>query len=176
MKALPAPARTQSNRRTYSDADVRRLRFIRHARELGFEVDASGNRWLFPTSRSGHAPKSTPSRSLTWPLSTVRSRVSSCCGAKSIGCSANAHAAAFVSAELSKFLAPTQNLVIAMQASVVPSGKVSTKAARRLLARERSCGVGSQQRHLALCCRRALFHDRRATRCPHQRYVYNRSP
>jgi DNA-binding transcriptional MerR regulator len=37
---LPDPVRTVSNRRTYRDRDVRRLKFIRHARELGFEVDA----------------------------------------------------------------------------------------------------------------------------------------
>jgi DNA-binding transcriptional MerR regulator len=37
---LPEPQRTDSNRRSYDPADVRRLRFIRHARELGFEVDA----------------------------------------------------------------------------------------------------------------------------------------
>ena len=37
---LPAPLRTGSNRRTYNEQDVRRLNFIRHARELGFEVDA----------------------------------------------------------------------------------------------------------------------------------------
>ena len=37
---LPAPDRTQSQRRVYSGADLRRLAFIRHARELGFEVDA----------------------------------------------------------------------------------------------------------------------------------------
>ncbi|MBP2301844.1 MerR family transcriptional regulator [Azospirillum picis] len=37
---LRPPSRTDSNRRTYDDAAVRRLRFIRHARELGFEVDA----------------------------------------------------------------------------------------------------------------------------------------
>lgn len=36
---LPKPPRTQSNRRVYDDDAVRRLRFIRHARELGFEVD-----------------------------------------------------------------------------------------------------------------------------------------
>lgn len=36
----PAPPRTGSNRRTYDSDDVRRLRFIRHARELGFEMDA----------------------------------------------------------------------------------------------------------------------------------------
>lgn len=37
---LPTPARTKSNRRSYGDPDVRRLSFIRHARELGFEVEA----------------------------------------------------------------------------------------------------------------------------------------
>jgi DNA-binding transcriptional MerR regulator len=37
---LRKPPRTDSNRRSYDIGDVRRLRFIRHARELGFEVDA----------------------------------------------------------------------------------------------------------------------------------------
>lgn len=37
---LPAPARSDSNRRYYESQDVRRLAFIRHARALGFEVDA----------------------------------------------------------------------------------------------------------------------------------------
>ncbi len=37
---LPAPQRTGANRRMYGTQDVRRLAFIRHARELGFEVDA----------------------------------------------------------------------------------------------------------------------------------------
>lgn len=37
---LPAADRTDSNRRVYGPKDVRRLRFIRHARELGFEVEA----------------------------------------------------------------------------------------------------------------------------------------
>ncbi|RYC29376.1 MerR family transcriptional regulator [Lichenibacterium minor] len=37
---MPQAARTEANRRTYSTQDVDRLRFIRHARELGFEVDA----------------------------------------------------------------------------------------------------------------------------------------
>ena len=37
---MPLPARTNAGRRTYGDADVRHLQFIRHARELGFEVDA----------------------------------------------------------------------------------------------------------------------------------------
>jgi DNA-binding transcriptional MerR regulator len=37
---LPAPLRTEGNRRHYDPDDLRRLAFIRHARELGFEVDA----------------------------------------------------------------------------------------------------------------------------------------
>ena len=36
---LPKPPRTDSNRRLYDGDAVRRLRFIRHARELGFEID-----------------------------------------------------------------------------------------------------------------------------------------
>ena len=37
---LPAPPRSESNRRSYENADLRRLSFIRHARELGFEIEA----------------------------------------------------------------------------------------------------------------------------------------
>ena len=37
---LPAPPRTGGNRRHYQPSDLRRLTFIRHARELGFEIDA----------------------------------------------------------------------------------------------------------------------------------------
>ena len=37
---LPAPPRTKSKRRHYNDSDLRRLVFIRHARQLGFEIDA----------------------------------------------------------------------------------------------------------------------------------------
>jgi DNA-binding transcriptional MerR regulator len=37
---LPPAPRTDSNRRTYDNESVRRLRFIRHARELGFEIEA----------------------------------------------------------------------------------------------------------------------------------------
>ena len=37
---LPAPARTASNRRLFGAKDLRRLAFIRHARELGFEIEA----------------------------------------------------------------------------------------------------------------------------------------
>lgn len=37
---LPAPPRTESNRRLYAARDAARLAFIRHARELGFELAA----------------------------------------------------------------------------------------------------------------------------------------
>ena len=37
---LPAPRRTKSNRRHYEAADLRRLVFIRHSRELGFDIGA----------------------------------------------------------------------------------------------------------------------------------------
>jgi DNA-binding transcriptional MerR regulator len=37
---LAAPPRSEGNRRVYDGADLRRLAFIRHARDLGFEVEA----------------------------------------------------------------------------------------------------------------------------------------
>jgi DNA-binding transcriptional MerR regulator len=37
---LPRAPRTGSNRRLYGADDLNRLRFIRHARELGFDIDA----------------------------------------------------------------------------------------------------------------------------------------
>lgn len=37
---MPVLARTEGNRRLYGKDEVRRLIFIRHARELGFEIDA----------------------------------------------------------------------------------------------------------------------------------------
>ena len=37
---LPTPDRTESERRVYGEAAVRRLTFIKHARQLGFAVDA----------------------------------------------------------------------------------------------------------------------------------------
>jgi len=37
---LPSPPRSEGNRRLYDERDLRRLSFIRHARDLGFEIDA----------------------------------------------------------------------------------------------------------------------------------------
>ncbi|WP_156936019.1 helix-turn-helix domain-containing protein [Mesorhizobium sp. LSJC269B00] len=37
---LAAPARSDGNRRQYECGDLRRLAFIRHSRELGFDIEA----------------------------------------------------------------------------------------------------------------------------------------
>jgi DNA-binding transcriptional MerR regulator len=37
---LPAPPRTEGGQRRYGEAEVARLHFVRHARDLGFEVEA----------------------------------------------------------------------------------------------------------------------------------------
>lgn len=37
---LPAPSRTEGKQRRYGAAEAMRLNFIRHARELGFEIEA----------------------------------------------------------------------------------------------------------------------------------------
>lgn len=39
---LPEPVRTESDRRIYDHAAVRRLAFIKHARQLGFPIEAHG--------------------------------------------------------------------------------------------------------------------------------------
>ncbi|MER8578211.1 helix-turn-helix domain-containing protein [Mesorhizobium sp. M1423] len=51
---LPAPARSEANRRHYEAADLRRLAFIRHARELGFEIEAI--RTLLALQDNPHQP------------------------------------------------------------------------------------------------------------------------
>lgn len=51
---LPSLPRTEGNRRLYDRDDLQRLRFIRHARELGFEIDPI--RQLL--ALSGHPSKS----------------------------------------------------------------------------------------------------------------------
>ncbi len=37
---MPSPARSEGRQRRYGEAEVSRLTFIRHARELGFEIEA----------------------------------------------------------------------------------------------------------------------------------------
>lgn len=40
IRLLPAPIRSDGNRRHYESSDLQRLAFIRHARELRFEIEA----------------------------------------------------------------------------------------------------------------------------------------
>lgn len=40
IRLIPPPPRTDSGRRLYGVEDVRRLTFIRHARDLGFDIPA----------------------------------------------------------------------------------------------------------------------------------------
>ncbi|MFG1377259.1 helix-turn-helix domain-containing protein [Xanthobacter sp. VTT E-85241] len=40
IRLIPPPPRTDSGRRLYGAEDVRRLTFIRHARDLGFDIAA----------------------------------------------------------------------------------------------------------------------------------------
>lgn len=40
IKLIPPPPRTDSGRRLYGAEDVRRLTFIRNARDLGFDISA----------------------------------------------------------------------------------------------------------------------------------------
>jgi DNA-binding transcriptional MerR regulator len=56
---LPKPPRTESNRRLYGEVSIKRLRFIRHARELGFEIEAIRGGLILQNSRSARAPRST---------------------------------------------------------------------------------------------------------------------
>lgn len=39
IRLIPEPGRTDGNQRIYGDEDVNRLKFIRHARELGFSLE-----------------------------------------------------------------------------------------------------------------------------------------
>lgn len=78
---LPAPLRSEGNRRTYDEADVRRLAFIRHARELGFEVDAI--RTLLALQDDPSQPCATADRIAKARLADVEQRLESLMALKS---------------------------------------------------------------------------------------------
>lgn len=71
---LPPPSRTGTNRRLYSVADLRRLAFIRHARDLGFNVDSIRPCCPSKTARTGPVPLLTRSRVLGSKRSSSGSR------------------------------------------------------------------------------------------------------
>ena len=72
---LPAAPRTEGNRRTFDAGDLRRLVFIRHARELGFEIDAI--RTLLTLQDDPHQPCGTADAIARARLAEVEQRIQS---------------------------------------------------------------------------------------------------
>ena len=72
---LRAPPRSEGNRRFYATADLRRLAFIRHARELGFEIEAI--RALLTLQDDPNQPCATADRIAKTRLSEVEQRIKS---------------------------------------------------------------------------------------------------
>lgn len=72
---LPAPDRTESQRRVYGDADLSRLSFIRHARELGFDVEAI--RTLIALQEDPHQSCATADETARARLAEVERRIAS---------------------------------------------------------------------------------------------------
>ena len=82
---LPGAARTSGNYRVYGDTHVRRLTFIRKARDLGFPSRRCGRCWLCRTSRTALAARSTRWSSSRCARSSARSRTWNACGRNSTG-------------------------------------------------------------------------------------------
>ena len=59
---MPKPPRTAGGQRRYDEAFLRRLLFIRHARDLGFDVENIRSLPILRPSRTNHAHPSMPSR------------------------------------------------------------------------------------------------------------------
>lgn len=72
-RLLRPPLRTESGRRLYSDSDVRRLAFIRHARALGFDLDDI--RSLLDLADHPERPCADADRIAKGNLSAVRRRI-----------------------------------------------------------------------------------------------------
>lgn len=70
---LPEPARTAGNQRRYRTADAERLTFIRHARELGFSIEAV--RELLALSDHPERPCDAADAIAEAHLTNVRSRI-----------------------------------------------------------------------------------------------------
>lgn len=72
---LPPPPRSEGNRRHYNPGDLRRLAFIRHARELGFEIEAI--RTLLTLQDDPHQPCGTADTIAQARLAEVEQRIRS---------------------------------------------------------------------------------------------------
>lgn len=72
---LDAPERSDGNQRRYSLRELERLAFIRHARDLGFSIDAI--RQLLELSSETHGPCAEANRIAAEQLQSVRTRITS---------------------------------------------------------------------------------------------------
>ena len=79
---LPAPARQPNRRRTYTGADVQRLGFIRHARDLGFNL--ASVRALLSLQAQPEAGCKDASRIAQERLEAVESRLARLLGVRSV--------------------------------------------------------------------------------------------
>ncbi len=73
IKLIPPPPRTNSGRRLYGTEDVRRLTFIRHARDLGFDISAI--KAMLALQKVSEAPCHEVSQIATDQLEAVESRI-----------------------------------------------------------------------------------------------------
>ena len=71
---LPPPPRTEGRQRRYGSAEIARLDFIRHARDLGFDLDAI--RELLGLSEQPEGPCEPADRIVMRHLETVERRIS----------------------------------------------------------------------------------------------------
>ena len=72
---MPAPPRSEGQQRRYAQSEVSRLIFIRHARELGFEIDAI--RTLLALQDDPNQPCTTADRIARARLAEVEQRIRS---------------------------------------------------------------------------------------------------
>ena len=72
---LRPPARSEGNRRHYAPSELRRLAFIRHARTLGFEIEAI--RALLELQDNPHQPCATADAIAQARLAEVEARIRS---------------------------------------------------------------------------------------------------
>ena len=99
-KLLDEPERTSGNQRRYSERDVERLSFIRHARDLGFPIEAI--RELIEMSDHPDRPCNDANRIADEQLAAVRARIARLKRLESeleriaSGCSANIAAQCYV--------------------------------------------------------------------------------
>ena len=73
ISVLPVPARQENGRRSYTEVDARRLGFVRHARELGFDLAAV--RALLALQEQPQASCEDASRIAQAQLAEVESRI-----------------------------------------------------------------------------------------------------